>query len=276
MAHFKPAFIWCEKIEKKIVVRLRFEKFEKSLQGHESWWMPANAPLTSGSPQKAVRETCVVCKATWPHIYSQGFICFNQKCKTFWKLEGKAPQPEDISYNPAWLAEETPWPENIEPPYALRPEPLPNNVRQDPFYATSYAATRGIVCEWCGRCISRKKMDGWFCETENCGWSYLLPRMAFSIRIVNQACGARFDGHAIPFHKHALPITRLPEQILGPWRKETFEISKGNFLVQLHSNEAVNILPGGPNDMFSAMTDPRIEFERRPMKSAQGKYILAL
>lgn len=83
---------------------------------------------------------------------------------------------------------------------------------------TMRAAYKGVVGPQCRGCIQRKRMGGYFCETSGCGYPrpQLLPTL--NLRAIEQAHGAQFAGHAIPYHSIADPIKR---------REKTFDAVVG-------------------------------------------------
>lgn len=274
MGHFKPIFCWYEKNNARITVRFRWERLH--LDG-KSWWVSKDSPTRSGPPDydtKAQRQVCPTCHLTHPRIYEEGFICVNYKCNDFWKLNGMAiSNNAELTYNREWLTERTKWTNPIRPPYALRPKALPEGDTEDPFYYTTRAAMKGIVCPQCGSCISRKTFGGWYCNTSGCDYVRLLPRMTINIRTIELAYGAQFQGYPMPHHTFEEPVARRETIYHGPWRVETIDVLEGCFVKQFHSNELINGRPGGANDMFQQMTDPVLELARRPMNQSKGVHI---
>lgn len=275
MDHFKPIYLWYEKNLGHLTARFRWERL--NLDG-KAWWASQDCPTRSGPPDyntKAERQVCPSCHQTHPRIYQEGFICVNHKCSDFWKLNGEViASKATLTYSHVWLEERTEWSSPVRPPFALRPKALPMDDAQDPFYTTMRAAMKGIVCPQCGSCIPRKRMDGWFCNTTNCGYVCRLPRMNLNIRSVELAYGSQFQGHPIPYHVFSDPISRRRTTYHGPWRIETFGVLEGCFVKHFHSNELINARPGGANDMFKQMSDPALGLERRPMGASKGMSIL--
>ncbi|KAI4175362.1 MAG: hypothetical protein LQ343_001737 [Gyalolechia ehrenbergii] len=273
MDHFKAVYLWWEKSNNKKVARFRYEKF---FLDKPSWWAPKGFSTRSGPPDyksKAKRQICSSCKQEHPHIFNEGFICVNQSCAQFWNLEGSPLTDKfKLTYNQEWLAERTEWPAEIKPPFALRPTSLPSEDAKDPFFTTMRAALKGAVCPKCGCCISRKDFIGWFCETEGCGYACKLPRIDLHIRTIEFSHGSQYHGHSIPHFKIQEPFQRRGSVWEGPWRIETYDVLPGCLVKQFHSNEIVNDLPGGANDMLRDMTRADLGLKRRPMCQSVSKY----
>ncbi|KAL9605193.1 MAG: hypothetical protein Q9179_001625 [Wetmoreana sp. 5 TL-2023] len=273
MSHFKPTMHWYEKDNGHLVSRFRWEKDD--LQ-EPAWWVPADHSSRTGPVDyktKAQRQTCPSsCGRTHPHIFNEGFVCVTNDCDDFWKLNGKPLTNADtLTYNPVWLAERTQWPDNIIPPFALCPKPLSLTETENPFYYTTRAAYKGIVCPDCGCCIARTKMEGWTCETEGCNFTHPLPRMSLDIRAIEKSFAAQPDGHAAPTSDCQSPITHrrnaLPH---GPWRIETFDVGglPGCLIKQFHANAVINSRPGSADEMLTQMSDPALHLERRELNQA--------
>lgn len=274
MGHFKSVYLWWEESNGCVVARTRFELLHPD---GNSWWVPKGDWAGSATPDyttKALRQMCPACHETHPHIYKQGFVCVKRTCKIFWTLNGKKLNDNDtLDYNPTFIAERTKWPA-MKPPYSLVPKVLPPNEANDLVYSTMRAARKGIVCPQCHGCIQRKRMDGWFCETPSCGYTRPIPPPTLNIRIIEQSHGACFSGHPIPQHSFKDPFERRETIYDGPWRMETFDTVDGGIVKQIHSNEAINEQPGGPNDMLAQMLTSGLELARRPMIQSRGKCVL--
>lgn len=279
MAHFKPTYYWYEKDNGCTVSRLRWEKDDLE---EKAWWVPADYPSRSGPPdysKKAERQTCLSCQKEHPRIYAEGFVCVWHECKDFWKLNGKELTNADkLNWNPKWLAERVEWPAGLGPPFALRPQPLPQSDAKDPLFTTMRAAYKGMVCPRCGCCLPRTKFEGWFCETEGCGHEHPLPPPSLNIRIIEESHNAQFDGeHGAPKVDYTLPIKQRPEPtIKGPWRIQTYDVKglPGCRLKQFHSNAAINRRPGSADDILAQMADPKLQLERRLLVQAVGMLAL--
>ncbi|KAL8631966.1 hypothetical protein Q9189_002342 [Teloschistes chrysophthalmus] len=251
MAHFKPVFHWYEKDDGFTVSRFRWEKFDL---GEEAWWMPKDSPVRSGPVDyttKAARQTCSVCMKSQPVVFTQGFVCLDQSCGKFWSLNGNILTNNDpLTYNPAWLAERTEWPQGIRPPFALRPQPLPlSGAQKDPTFATMRAAYKGIVC---------------------CHFEYLLPPLNINIRSISDAFAGQFDGHGVPSYEVKAPFSLVETVFLQPWRILTYKTMgfPDCLIKQFHSNAAINGRPGGADEILAGMANPALHLARRVMFQA--------
>ncbi|KAL8871310.1 MAG: hypothetical protein Q9174_002827 [Haloplaca sp. 1 TL-2023] len=269
MAHFVPISMWHERNNDLVIVRFRYQKMYLD---EAAWWVPRGSPKRTAPVDyvtKAERFTCDSCEQEHPVIYDQGHICFNQECDAFWKLNKKLiTDTKDLTFNQVWLDERVEWNVEIDPPYDLVPDPLPPNLEGNPWYAAKASAYKGMVCPKCRTCIPRVRMDGWVCETQGCDFLYPMPILPFTIRMVEESHGTRFQGPAFPVHLVLKPpMHRRQATFNDPWRIETFDVQgiAGCFIKQFHSNESVNRRPGGPDDILARMSDKALGLERRAM-----------
>lgn len=274
MGHFKPAYLWWERSNGHKVAKFRWESFYPD---GNAWWVPEDYPARSSAPDyatKAEREMCPVCGKIHPYIFNEGFVCVNEACVNFWTLRGeKLTDKTELTYNPVWLAERTEWPAIIVPPFSLTPKSPEVNDANDLTYSTMRAAYKGIVCPQCHCCVSRKKMDGYYCETPDCGYVRQPPSPILNIRTIEQAHGSQWFGHPIPRHLVRDPVERRGSTWDHSWRIETFDVVDGCLVKQFHSNEVINARTGGANDMLARMWNADLKLERRLMKQSIGECI---
>ena len=234
--------------------------------------MPSNFPSRPNPPAfppAATRTTCVSCGTSSIQIF-QSWMCLNEDCKDFWTMDGVS-APDELLYNPQFLEERNPWPQNVRPPFDIVPRlPRPTNgsVLSD---AYSRLCWKGIVCQRCGRCTSRRHWDAWRCETADCGFVYQLAQPILSPRAVLDGMEVAYVGHAAPLDIVTSPVTLKAVEFLGEWRVHTYELCPGNIIVHFHANEAVNSVTNGAHDLFKALQkDNCMGLQRFPMKMKIG------
>ena len=267
--------MWHEKNNDLVIVRFRYQKLRLD---EAAWWAPRGSPkrtTPANYTTKAERFTCGSCQQEHPVIYNEGPICVNPKCDAFWQLENtQITDGNTLTLNEIWMAERVECNEEIDPPYELVPEPLPPNLAANPWYAAKATAYKGMVCEKCRTCIPRVRMDGWVCETPGCDFMYGMAIMPFTIRMIEESHGSRFQGTPFPVHQVLTrPMLRRQAIWTDPWRVETFDVQgfADCFVKQFHSNETVNRRPGGPDDMLARMSDKALGLERRAMDCSFSK-----
>lgn len=91
--------------------------------------------------------TCNVCSKKSHVIYSQGWMCLNPSCSSFWSLGGR--EPEQLEYDATFLR---PIAAEFRGLPDLRPGKL---VKTIDHVTTSYAFRKGWYCEKCGRLSCR-------------------------------------------------------------------------------------------------------------------------
>ncbi|KAG0708360.1 hypothetical protein DFH29DRAFT_892124 [Suillus ampliporus] len=118
------------------------------------------------SPPNSVTEVaCSICSQKSPVVYSQGWMCLNPSCSSFWSLGGR--EPEQLDYDTTFLRPVAASFSNLP---ELRPAKL---VETMDFITTSYPFSKGWHCDKCGRLSSRFKWEHWECS--NCHSIYKVP-----------------------------------------------------------------------------------------------------
>ncbi|KAJ7698116.1 hypothetical protein B0H17DRAFT_1051168 [Mycena rosella] len=166
VVRYKFAFQWCED------------------QG-EPWWskqhldagdvpMPDNVETTVIGPMETVLSplkpdhlysACKICSEKSPRVYQQEWACLNPTCPSFWiALSGRA-LPDQLEYNPEFLAVI-----DFRPlPHAFRDSLLPKPPVLAPKdgITTTYTHSRGWHCRECGRLSCRSAWEHYQCPNCN-------------------------------------------------------------------------------------------------------------
>ena len=277
---FQVTDIWAEKWGRVLCFKIRFEKIELH---SKSWWVPEGSedpPLVRSFEMAATKASCTKCHEVSKQVFELGWMCLNDMCTEFWLLAGSEP-PVDMDYNPDFLAERTPWPKGVKPPYELKPKPLEENTGNNSDYAVTRVCWKGIVCEFCGRCNSRKLWRGWNCQTPGCAFFYEIKKTILSPRAVLDAHEVEWAGHALPEDTAILPAVMSLPKFLGYWRIHNYALpslhEEGTTSVITHyfSNKIINEAPGGPTDMFMRLQEIELGLERFALKTSPCKSTLS-
>ncbi|KAG1812407.1 uncharacterized protein BJ212DRAFT_1276580 [Suillus subaureus] len=116
-------------------------------------------------PNAVANVTCNKCSQKSPIVYSQGWMCLNPSCTSFWSLGGR--ELEQLDYDTAFLRPIAMVFTNLP---ELRPAKL---IEPMDSITTSYAFSKGWHCEKCGRLSSRFKWEHWECS--NCHSIHKVP-----------------------------------------------------------------------------------------------------
>ena len=259
---------WSEKVKGKTICRVRFDMIDLKAP---SWWGVKGSPLSQQKPDftaKALVQTCSTCGMSSKQRYAPGWMCSNESCASFSKINEQAVS-ESPAYNPAFINERNKWPAHIKAPLTLKPPPptLVNN----PDMETSLSAWKGMVCPICGRCNSRTEWDEWKCGTEGC--TYEVP-ISHSVRTANSLASEHAfnaEGHTLSFDKWEEPIIRSKVEFIGYWRKATYELFPGNYVTHYFANQQINRQPGGADEIFEALQASKMGMKRHALESSPGE-----
>ncbi|KAG1870361.1 hypothetical protein C8R48DRAFT_789393 [Suillus tomentosus] len=168
-AEYQPASNGCGR-----VVRWKFAFQWCEGQGNP-WWISSesddvdmlpdpiggcrSAPRQDPSPPDAVvNMACNKCSQKSPVVYSQGWMCLNPSCTSFWSIGGR--ELEQLDYDASFLRP-------IKTVFTNLPELRPAKLIETmDSITTSYAFSKGWHCEKCGRLSSRSvfKWEHWECS----------------------------------------------------------------------------------------------------------------
>lgn len=160
-----------------------------------------SAPRQDPLPPNAVaNEACTQCSQKSPLIYSQGWMCLNPSCTSFWSLGGR--ELEQLDYDPAFLRP-------IATVFSSLPELRPAKLIETmDSITTSYAFSKGWHCEKCGRLSSRFKWEHW-----ECSYCHSIHKIPGRLRIAKEFWHQRPSAEFLHSHvgKQSGIIARRPE-----------------------------------------------------------------
>ena len=125
--------------------------------GKDLSWTALVFLMTAISRRRRSARVAVCAARQSPQVYETGWMCLQDGCIAFWKVNGKG-APEKTGFNRAFDVQ----------------------TRQDQIFSASRASMRGIVCPRCNRCAARRYWNSWRCETEACGFIQQILRTPFS------------------------------------------------------------------------------------------------
>ncbi|KAJ5919750.1 hypothetical protein N7454_009585 [Penicillium verhagenii] len=167
LSYFRVTDIWYERIDGFIGLKFRLEKIDM----HEkSWWADtatpdplsyhARHPITLPEIKK-----CPHCAFNSPRVFQEGWMCLEDSCPEFWKMDG-ADAPTNLTYHHDWLtARRDPGTVNA-PKFELTPNAIVEMRQHNKLGTTLRDNWRGIICPWCYKCIQRTQWNGWKCTTD--------------------------------------------------------------------------------------------------------------
>ncbi|KAF2485111.1 hypothetical protein BDY17DRAFT_292955 [Neohortaea acidophila] len=267
---YKPVMVWSEKTAgkgKKVWTTVKYRLERQNHRLNSPWHAPQDAAEPSLEHHEIagelVKRPCEHCGIEWPQVYLRAWMCLNQDCAAFWKVNhADAPYGTDgLEYNPAFLLHRAAsWAsggQEIEPA-PLRPA-LPDfgNTIGD---TLTHINTRGICCPECGRCNSRRLFSGWKCENRTCNFALpanhqpvqpLMLHTPWDVAptLVRNSRGAGVE--ILVEHKHGYKVTTY-----------TFPEIEGRF-IHAAASKPVILENGGPNEMFASMQSQDLGLERR-------------
>lgn len=258
-AVFHITNIWATKVGEEVVYRIRYEKENLS---SKSWWAVAASPMPLSDrdfSQKAITQSCISCGKSYPQIYTCGWMCMNDQCQQFPKLDSLP------GLNPAFLAERSDHTGKPQAPFPITPV-LPQHDPDRPF--DSYHLARGIVCPECNGCCSRISWYGYecgyVCDSAGCGYKHSIPHTPVSHTYFFGRLQHEAIGHPMPVDQYCFPITERSSICEGDFRTTTFDLMPGNFVVHAQGNATATAAPRGPNEIFLGLqTTKRMPLERR-------------
>lgn len=270
MTYFQVTDIWAEKNDRgKVIFKFRFEKLDL---GSKSWWAAKDSAhlKTSTVPLvRAVRQDCNLCETNSPQVFSQGWMCLNEKCTSFWLMTGTS--LVSLTYNPAFIHERTASP-HIRPTFELVPT-LPSSLGgYDMIFPVSHRSLKGIVCPDCHKCTSRQHWSSWACT--GCGFVSQLNHNTLAPFMVRDLMFPLTTGFALDYNVTTLSEDQCKSWYHGDWYIHRYELIEGNYVLHFQGNQTTNSQCGGANELFQSIQEKVTPyFQRYPMKAAFGSSI---
>ncbi|KAI9862185.1 MAG: hypothetical protein M1824_001566 [Vezdaea acicularis] len=132
---FMPTHVWCQRQSEKSMYMYRFERMNIK---DRSWWAVKGAdPPPRSFSRRTVRKSCEKCRVVQPQVYAEGWMCLDEKCSAFWKINGFEPLGE-LHYAQAFIEERTKW--SQEHTENLRPAQAPFDDEKEVGYSVSSRA----------------------------------------------------------------------------------------------------------------------------------------
>ncbi|KAL3456773.1 hypothetical protein BJX64DRAFT_270105 [Aspergillus heterothallicus] len=272
MDYFSVTYIWYERVNGRIAVRLRLDKLDLE---KKSWWAVKGSPPPPSNDQRVWvhpdQHTCTSCGVKAPRIYTVGWICVNHSCTRFWTLpDGKEP-PENMDYDAKFLAYRYRFAKNTEPKphFSLVPNFLAELKDDDPHSVFSRKCWKnGVVCPKCRQCISRRYWDGWRCD-KTCGFERRLPMHTISLlAVIDDYELAPIRRAIVPEQGPGLLQPVFDDQGFLPYRRLTYTLPGAGTVTQFVSNRLINSNPNGPDDIFVQLQKTDLGLQRYPMSQA--------
>ncbi|TKX20787.1 2OG-Fe(II) oxygenase-like protein 7 [Elsinoe australis] len=214
---------------------------------------------------------CTACSQPSQQVYLIGWMCLNSTCPNFWLLSnGFAPLESYLDYDPRFLKQFTTWISEA-PPYPLRPAlPDPSSRLGE---SVSFAMTRGMCCPQCGKCSSRYKWAGWFCE---CGFSHTPQHAVIPSTIVRDPWHS-VSGLYAQCHDWADANMQTSVHFTHNYRIIAYEIPglEGCSISHFVANRTVNEEEKGPDEMFEALQSMDCGLERRSFVTGKEEFMTA-
>ena len=113
----------------------------------------------------------------------------------------------------------------------------------------SKAATKGIVCVQCNRCVPREYWNAWKCATSDCGYILQVPWELLAASQVRSNLADSFNGPALSTDTHDRTL-QVDVEHHGLYRLQRYHLAPGNTVTHIFSCETLNDTPGGPNELF--------------------------
>ena len=273
LGFFRITHLWFEASGDSAGARVRLEKVDLDTP---SWWMPQGMvprpPLeqrTDTAP--APTFPCLACGGYSPQVYAEGWMCLEESCPQFWKING-VHAPAELAYNPQFLTMRVRDPVRNHNSYPLVPTVTEKFRETDPLQTTARCSWRGVVCPLCRRCNSRIYWDGWRCETPSCTWSHTGPRVALPLCSTQDDAEPTKKGARLPYFGNANELRPRMSWMKG-YRKDVYHIPNIGTVTHYAAMGYVNHRRGGPNDMFQMLqTTEGLGLRRYPLKQSVGKF----
>ncbi|KAI5810759.1 hypothetical protein BZA77DRAFT_254299, partial [Pyronema omphalodes] len=254
---FKVTHAWAEKDSYSGLIRWKF-RYEKLEFRKTGWWareeaVPNDFQIWEG--------TCQTCGNQFPHVYRNGFICFNPECAVFFK------------YTEEFLNAETPgWEHMSDPPTAFLPETFSLPIVDDKVDLdfVSRKAWKGWCCCRCGRLNSRNFWDRWQCANRACSYTFT-ARVTQIFTSLDLADDHRplYTGYPIIEDEWSSEIG-VHRSARDGYTVMTYDLPRGGRVTHMVANLSANAQDGGADWLLKEYQTAGIPFQRYLMTVAGG------
>lgn len=301
MAFFFLTHIWVEKMGDYTACMMRLQKVDLTTK---SWWAAKDSPLPPfirDFDTRPEKSPCTACSTTSIRIFRNGWMCLQNKCPLFWKMNGESPPP-NMEYDPVFLSHRTRWTptEFSTNSYNLLPLlPIITDDNRDD-YRQGNLSRQGIVCPECQKCVPRTFWKGWKCTVKHavgpqpqsnevdCPFSLMIEGGIVSIKDVLVPPGTvpnpiRRLGKAAKMPRGDLEsfydLPRFDPQCMRPevdkvsvipYLNLSYEIGGLGTITQFVSNGAINANTHGPDYLFQRFQEVDLGLQRERLSTAIG------
>ena len=259
---FIVTHVWPELNGDKVAFKVRVQKLDLTVQ---SWWAPVDSPMPPQEHDfttRAICQNCHHCGEPSTQVYEKGWMCLNEKCQDFFKIDGN--KVTEYRLNLVFLNER--FTQQLKPSMPLVPKP-PEDGPMGGLQWLSRAAWKGVPCAHCGGCIAGQGWHVWKCETPQCGWTYSLKHPDISYTKYQTNGGRGYEGHAPNSNQCRYPFKEWKYQIHKDWVVHIYEAMPANYIVHMQANGSLNAESGGANELFDALAaDDKIPLQRNKME----------
>lgn len=271
---YKPITVWAEKTQGKglkmwTTVMYRFERLGSGLPDspRKPWFAPEEDQVIDHAVARPLdHQTCSACNKQYAQLYLDGWMCLNEQCADFWRLDGVTPT-QKLLYNPAWLLHRTPWTNEMEPASVKQAVHEVGKMVGDNLTKIN---TRGICCPQCGRCNSRRLFTGWVCESPDCEWQYFPEHPIIMPAALHTPWDNFGNGPTLSRAKHGIGVRVETTTIYG-YKVTTWTIDGvAGKVVHAAANKTITGQPHGPDEMLAALQETDLGLERRRFRGEKG------
>lgn len=221
---------------------------------------------------KAPRYRCRRCQAISKTIFAQGWVCMNVNCLSYFKMVDHATGYEAVlgkpQYSEAFKSERSPYEGGANGLVPLIPRLM---TEQDMVLysrtGTEEIFSKGIVCPICKCCSRRIHFKKWTCEN-GCDFVHELPVRTLTAIQANLQGVKNAEKYPKVVAQNGVSQTSEP---VGHFDVDQFEIKtrEGEFIGYVRhfkSNDLVNALEDGPDDLFREMQENDFGLMRRAVR----------
>ncbi|KAJ5947833.1 hypothetical protein N7466_000848 [Penicillium verhagenii] len=273
LSYFRVTDMWYEQIDGFIGLKFRLEKIDM----HEkSWWADAATPNPLSYRARypftlPEIEECPHCAFDSPQVFQEGWMCLEDSCPEFWKMNG-ASAPTNLTYHHDWLKARRD-PSTVNPPkFELIPNAITEMCRYNKLASTLRDNWRGIVCPLCYKCIQRTQWNGWKCTTDPltqsepgaCQFTLMVSLRPVPITSVFEPQVTHLLGNGMRKFKGA----KGDSTSCWPYIKRTYPLPGIGSVTHFVATRAVWEQPEGVNYLFDTLQREKLGLERYPLNNA--------
>jgi ribosomal protein L37AE/L43A len=282
MEYYRITKIWCEMVQAKKdgifhAVPMWMMKLQKADLSQQSYWARADQippPLRQRHFSiLTTTELCSTCGKESHRIMAENWLCLNDKCSSFWKINGEIPDDDTtLTYSDEFLQERTAQPSGIPPP--LYPEftqwhkanyadAIKPGMNKEEIFALFKALSSGFCCPLCQMLSRRRLWEVWECRNNKCDFKAAGTVPALSVEQLSLFSDTTVTDFAkLPFYARTEDIGDFVLQLydLGEDYVVAYFFPKPNKPAALQAKEL-------SKKMLELANKGTLELERRSTKS---------